>query len=229
MANLLKDDAEVEVRRGRGRPRRFDNDTERVMLLEAAMRVMTKSGYDAASVNDVLAEAGLSTRSFYRQFDSKHALLVALIEGERKVVADSLAAAVDSADGPVAAVEAWIDAFLDRLYDPERSARTHVFTSPSVLASYTLATSLPEMHKAFCPPLVRALKAGHRDGSLWSPNPKADAQSINALVTAAVDVRQHPYPKRSAAKTQVLRFVWPAIGLTLPENGPRRPARRRPL
>jgi AcrR family transcriptional regulator len=191
------------------------------MLLDAAMTVMAKSGYDAASVNDVLAQAGLSTRSFYRQFDSKQALLVALIERERQVVADSLAAAVAAADEPVAGVEAWIDAFLDRLYEPERAARTHVFTSPSVLASYSLATAMPEMHKAFCPPLVRALKAGHRDGLLFSPNPKADAQSILSLATSAVDVRQHPFPRRSVAKTQVLRFAWPAIGLPRPENGSR--------
>jgi AcrR family transcriptional regulator len=44
-----------------GRPRLFDDDTERRMVLDAAVRVMARNDYAAMSVADVLAEAGLST------------------------------------------------------------------------------------------------------------------------------------------------------------------------
>ena len=64
---------EIEAPR-RGRPRRFSSHTERQLLLDASVRVMSANGYDGTSVNDILEEAGLSTRAFYRQFDSKHAL-----------------------------------------------------------------------------------------------------------------------------------------------------------
>ena len=73
----------------RGRPRRFSSHTERQLLLDASVRVMSENGYDGTSVNDILEEAGLSTRAFYRQFDSKQALLTALIERERDRVAHS--------------------------------------------------------------------------------------------------------------------------------------------
>lgn len=217
--------AEVEILAPRrGRPRRFDSTTERRMLLDAAVAVMADRGYDNTSVNDILAEAGLSTRSFYRQFDSKHALLMALIQRERDRVARFLEAAAAGAEDPLAAVEAWIDAFLDLNYDPEIAPTTHIFAAPSVLASYTLATSLPEMQRKFCPPLIKALRAGHRSGVLDSPRPEADAYSIHAIMHAALDVAYgRPLPRRSKVKAQVLRFAWPALGLT-PE-GKRKRAR----
>jgi AcrR family transcriptional regulator len=202
----------------RGRPRRYSADTEREILLDTAVRVMAENGYDGTSVNDVLAEAGLSTRAFYRQFDSKHALLMALIQRERDRVAHHLEQAAKSADGPLAAVEAWIDAFLDLNYNPEIAPTTAIFTAPSVLASYTLATSLPEMQRLFCPPLTKALRAGQRAGVLESSRPEADAYCIHAVVQAALDVHTRPRPRRSLVKAQIVRFVWPAIGL-IPDGG----------
>lgn len=184
------------------------------MLLDAAVKVMAKKGYDGTSVNDILSEAGLSTRSFYRQFDSKHELLLALIQRERERVANFLAAAVDAAEDPLSAVEAWIDGFLELIYSPEIGPTTLIFAAPSVLASYTLATSLPEMQRMFCPPLTKALRAGHRAGVLDSPRPEMDAYSIHALMHAAVDARHQPLKRRSTVKAQVLRFTWPALGLT---------------
>jgi AcrR family transcriptional regulator len=174
---------------------------------------MSEHGYDGTSVNDVLEDAGLSTRAFYRQFDSKHELLMALIQRERDRVAYHLEMAAKSADGPLAAVEAWIDAFLDLLYNPEIAPTTAIFTAPSVLASYTLATSLPEMQRMFCPPLIRALRSGHRAGVLESSRPEADAYCIHALVHAALDVHHRPRPRRSTVRAQVFRFVWPALGI----------------
>jgi AcrR family transcriptional regulator len=204
---------ETGAPRRRGRPRRFSSHTERQLLLDAAVVVMSEYGYDGTSVNDVLEEAGLSTRAFYRQFDSKQALLTALIERERDRVASHLEKAVKSADDPLAAVEAWIDAFLDLLYNPEIAPTTAIFTAPSVLASYTLATSLPDMQRMFCPPLIRALRAGQRAGVLKSSTPEADAYCIHALVHAAIDVHHRPNHKRTTVKAQILRFAWPALGI----------------
>jgi AcrR family transcriptional regulator len=208
---------EIEAPR-RGRPRRFSSHTERQLLLDAAVRVMSENSYDGTSVNDVLEEAGLSTRSFYRQFDTKQALLTALIERERDRVAFHLEQAVKGAHGPLAAVEAWIDAFLDLLYNPQIAPTTAIFTAPSVLASYTLATSLPDMQRMFCPPLIKALRAGQRAGVLKSTTPVADAYCIHALVHAALDVHHRPLPKRPAVKAQILRFAWPALGIR-PKRG----------
>jgi AcrR family transcriptional regulator len=184
------------------------------MLLDAAIKVMAEKGYDGTSMIDILSASGLSTRSFYRHFESKHELLLALIHRERDRVASFLADAVEQADGPVAAVEEWIDAYLDLLYNPEIAPITHIFAAPSVLASYTLATSVPEMRRKYCPPLIKALREGNRAGVLVSPRPKTDAYSIDSLIRSALDMAyERPLPRRSIVKSDVLRFAWPALGL----------------
>ena len=50
----------------------------RAQLLKAAQRVFTRKGFHAASVADVVAEAGVSQGTVYHYFDSKEALLLAV-------------------------------------------------------------------------------------------------------------------------------------------------------
>ena len=107
-----------------GRPRRFDTGTERAMVMDAATRLMIRKGYADLSVVEILAETGLSTRSFYRHFESKEALVVALLQREGEAMGRSLGQAVALAHGPVAAVDAWLECFLDVHYEPKR-CRAH--------------------------------------------------------------------------------------------------------
>ena len=198
-----------------GRPRRFDDETERRMLMDAAMRVMARNGYAAMSVGDVLSEAGLSTRAFYRHFDGREALLAALIRRDSEAVGGSLQRATAGASGPVAALDAWLERYLDVFYDPRRAARTALFSSPAVAAALPLAAELEEMRQIFCQPLIEVLRAGHESGILRSPTPEADAYSLFTLVSAAANGGDSQFLSRSEAKAHVMRFSWPAFGLPL--------------
>lgn len=68
--------------RGPGRPPRAEGDraSSRERLIEAAAKVFAARGYSGATVDLVLAEAGLSKGTFYWNFDSKEELFLALIE-----------------------------------------------------------------------------------------------------------------------------------------------------
>ena len=83
-----------------GRPRRFESDDELRILLDAALVVMERNGYVDAAVADILREADLSTRSFYRHFESKDQLLSALFRREADAAAARLRAKVDAAADP---------------------------------------------------------------------------------------------------------------------------------
>jgi AcrR family transcriptional regulator len=52
----------------------------RARLLDAAARVFAARGYRAASVDDIVAEAGVTKGALYWSFDSKQALFEALVE-----------------------------------------------------------------------------------------------------------------------------------------------------
>ena len=56
----------------------------RERLLAAAVTALSETGYTAASVEDIAAEAGLSRVTFYRHFGSKADLVVALYEQARE-------------------------------------------------------------------------------------------------------------------------------------------------
>jgi AcrR family transcriptional regulator len=55
-------------------------------ILDAAQRLVYTKGYDQMSIQDILAEVHISKGAFYHYFDSKQALLEALIERMAKQV-----------------------------------------------------------------------------------------------------------------------------------------------
>jgi AcrR family transcriptional regulator len=67
-------------RRGRPRVDELDAGTARTLLLEAAARVFTERGYRGATVDAILAEAGLSKGAFYWHFSSKEELFHELLQ-----------------------------------------------------------------------------------------------------------------------------------------------------
>ena len=62
-------------------------------ILEAALKNFSESGYDAASVDDICAEAGVSKGAFYHHFPSKQAVFLTLLNEWLKTVDASLEAA----------------------------------------------------------------------------------------------------------------------------------------
>jgi AcrR family transcriptional regulator len=196
-----------------GRPRHFDDDTERRMVMDAAVRVIARKSYVSMSVADVLAEAGLSTNSFYRHFDSKDALIAAVVRRDGESAQRSLERVIEAAQDPVAALEGWLDGLLDLFFEPKRAARTALLSTPDIVSSYRVADELMDMRWLLARPLVEVLRAGHKAGVLFSPNPEADAVSMFALASSAA-VAPHSYRgDRKAARNHVVRFAWAAFNV----------------
>jgi AcrR family transcriptional regulator len=199
-----------------GRPRQYDDDTERQLLVDAASRVLGRSEDGSISVADVLAEAGLTTRAFYRHFDSKDALSETLLLRDVEAIAQSLARAVTATTSPSDAVDTWIGQFVDVIFDVRRARRASRITQVGDDLDRGLSARLmQEMRGLVCAPLVEILRQGAASGALCSPTPEADAFSIYELVLqfrhAAVVVGTSP--SRDEACAHVRRFAWPALGL----------------
>jgi AcrR family transcriptional regulator len=183
------------------------------MLIDAAVQVMDRTGYAAMSVGDVLEQSGLSSRAFYRHFDSKAVLLDALILRENASLGRALARVVASAPSPVAAIGSWLDRYLDAFYEPRRAERNELISREGDRASRFSDAMRKELRRILCAPLVSALRAGHEDGDLDSPSPEADAYSIHDLVAARYGASIGEVPDRVVVRAHVIRFAWPALGL----------------
>jgi len=57
------------------------SEETRARILDAAVRRFAIAGYDAASVDDICAEAGVSKGAFYHHYPTKQAIFLALMQG----------------------------------------------------------------------------------------------------------------------------------------------------
>ena len=199
-----------------GRRRRHRPDDEVTLILDGALAVMRRNGYAEASVADILDEAGLSTRAFYRHFDSKDALLRAVYRRDADAVAAELRAATEAAPDPVTALEAWLDGFLALFFDHRRAERVSIMVSEGTRRAAGYHEEEERAVATIVAPLIEVLRNGSDSGALRSDAPIRDAYAIYAVATSASGSRRTGEAgrfDRRAAREHVARFCWPALGL----------------
>ncbi len=183
--------------------------------MDAALKVMRRNGFLGASVQDILDDAGLSTRAFYRQFQSKDDLLLAMFRTAARPDVDHVARQVGSASSPVDAVRVWIDELLSIAYDRKRIQRLVVFNA-SARQTVGYDSEVAWLEDCLVAPLLEALRKGAADGSLPGADPLPDAYSIFDLVwsVASPHVRERRPLERDEAQAHVIRFCLPALGVS---------------
>ena len=196
-----------------GRPRRYDEATERKLLLDAGMKVMRRNGFAEASLADVLEVAGVSTRAFYRHFETKDALLVAMFDRDADAVTARLRAAVGTAATARAALDAWLDEYLDLFANPRRASRVRLMSSPAARGAVGYHDAWQRMIDSQVEPLAEALARGSDDGTITSMDPALDARSILGVVEVVGPRLVAGEWTLEDARAHVARFCWPALGL----------------
>ncbi|PDT80706.1 TetR/AcrR family transcriptional regulator [Sinorhizobium sp. BJ1] len=73
-----------------GRRAAGEDPVKREQILEGAKRVFMRSNFDAASMNDITREAGVSKGTLYVYFENKEDLFEALIARERNRIVSSI-------------------------------------------------------------------------------------------------------------------------------------------
>lgn len=92
---------------------------KRGQILDGAKRVFMKMGYDAASMNDVTREAGVSKGTIYVYFQSKEELFAALIERAKGLFAESIRELLAQSPEPVEGLRRFGHAFARQIFDSE--------------------------------------------------------------------------------------------------------------
>jgi AcrR family transcriptional regulator len=197
-----------------GRPRRFESEDELRLLLDAALAVMERNGYVDAAVADILREADMSTRSFYRHFESKDQLLCAVYRREAEAAAVRLQAKVEAAQSPRSALDAWIDEILSFGHNRAKAARVAVLGSPGAMRAEGYADETRHAAKLLMAPLEAVLEQGAADGSFPLADPVADAPLVQSVVWAAAGLNptRDKLPRPEASR-QVRSFCERALGI----------------
>jgi AcrR family transcriptional regulator len=183
-------------------------------LIAAGLTVLRREGAADMTIADVLAEAGLSTRAFYRHFTSKSDLLLAIYEHEVQLYRPRLQRRLDASDDPEAALVAWIDELLAAGFEPSRGARTRAMFRWAIPLQQEFPAEFAGIRAALTDPLERVLEAGRADGTFPDTEPAHDAKFIRALTWELID--EHFSGAEldvQTARAEVLRFARPALGL----------------
>src|SRR5947209_6777192 len=87
----------------------------RARILDAAFRVFAREGYHRATLEAIVAEAGVSKGALYYTFDSKQALFHALLEERLAARAGELLADTGRERPPAIAPERWAVGAMDSM------------------------------------------------------------------------------------------------------------------
>jgi len=206
--------APVATPRKPGPPRGHQPEEERAMMIDAAYRILLRQP-NRVSLNDILSESGLSTRAFYRHFQSKDDLLIAMFDSETERMAAEVKPQMQAAETAREQLEVWIRHYLAVSFEPRRLRRAQVMLSPAVTRAEGYSAALTRSQRRQREILVEILEAGVRDGSFRQCDPAADAATIVDIVSRIV-ARQHEGIEEldhAATLAHILSFVSRAIGL----------------
>ncbi len=193
------------------------HEAEGRAIMQAAYRLIGQNESGPTAVQDILTEAGLSTRAFYRHFASKDDLLVAMYRADSQRVASELSASLAAADTPVDALEAWIEHWLAIAYDPRRAKHVRVLSSAEARSVVGVRMVEAEYSRTSIAVLAQVLSAGRHSGHFPLAEPEDDARAFQAVVLSLLQARlfRQYAPAWADARTHLSSLLGRALGCTL--------------
>ncbi|MCO5731804.1 TetR/AcrR family transcriptional regulator [Rhizobium sp. SSA_523] len=109
-----------------------EDPAKREQILDGAKRVFMRLGFDAASMNDITREAGVSKGTIYVYFQNKDDLFAAIMERERTRLAESMRDILDGSEEVEDGLYRFGVAFAERVTSHETisAMRTMISVAP---------------------------------------------------------------------------------------------------
>jgi len=192
--------------------KRLTAEERREAILEAALEVFARRGYNGSSIDEIAQTAGISKALIYEHFPSKRDLHVSLLESHVQEIFERLAEAAATSDPGEVRLRAGVDAFLG-FVETRRDAFRMLFrdaVEPEVAG--IVAAVQRQTAAAVAGMIATEPRKGRRD-------PKRDAVAIEMLgqqLTGAVQSLalwwgDHPEVRREGLVDSVMNFAW--VGL----------------
>ncbi|OCB47776.1 hypothetical protein A5721_08450 [Mycobacterium vulneris] len=152
--------------------------------MKAAFSCLSEPHTGAVPLAAVLARAGLSTRAFYRHFESKDALFLAMQESSGKSLGRRLDQIADDTEGaPADQLALWIRVSFDVIHDARLRGRAMVLDLEEVRSAKGYQSVQEQWRLDRERSLADLLRRGRADGSFPLTRPDRDAAAIRAVVS----------------------------------------------
>ena len=183
----------------------------RCAIVDAASQSVHDRGVRGLNIAAVLERAQLSTRAFYRHFDSKDQLVEAVFLEMARDETQSLRTRMVNTASPVEAVAAWIEGRLDLALDDEFRLRQ---LSPDAQPEGWSPELVSPAYNAILEPLVEQLERGLELGTFKDIVPVTAAKSTDGVVWAGTEPSRAAHRwDRSEVRERALRFCLRGLGV----------------
>jgi AcrR family transcriptional regulator len=190
-----------------------DPDVRRT-IVAAALESLREQGVRGLSVAAVLDRAELSTRAFYRHFESKDQVVAAAFLEMAHAEKRRLQRKMTKAGNPVEAVSAWIDGRLDLAFDENIKSDLRSLSLEAQSQIFAAPQLVQPAYEELLKPLIEQLNDGLRSGVFHDVDPLTGAQSIQGVVWASTE-RQWAAAncERAEVRRRAIRFCLRGLGV----------------
>lgn len=187
---------------------------DRGCIIEAAYSCLSEPHSGAIPVAAILQRAGVSSRAFYRHFESKDGLFLAMLREETDALAQRLDRIADEPNrSPTDQLKAWIDGMFGVIHDERVRMHLTVVDSDEVRAARGYRETRERAHAHRERSLIEILRRGRDDGEFPLADPEPDAIAISAVVSRVLNTQTSvdAFEVRQSM-SRVLDFALRALG-----------------
>lgn len=152
-------------------------------ILDAAYRLVAEKG-ESFTTQELVHEAGVALQTFYRYYDGKDQLLLAVIADMTRSHCENLDAQAQQLDDPVARLELYLRSTVDALQSGAGTATPRFMTSEHWRLHQMMPEAMAAASKPYADLVQRELVAGQQAGTLAPRDPQRDAWMITKFVIA---------------------------------------------
>ena len=187
---------------------------DRQGIIDAAYSCLSEPHSGPIPVAAILERAGLSTRAFYRHFESKDELFLAMLRQEADALADRLDRIADELPGdPVKQLTAWVEMMFALAHEPRLRMHLTVIDSDEVRAAKGYRETRERLHADRERSLERILAARPRRRVVSADRSAAGRRRHQRGGQSGVDdFRARRRTGTAAARARVIDFALRALG-----------------
>jgi AcrR family transcriptional regulator len=155
-------------------------------ILEAGVDTVQECGVAALNLTAVLTRTTLSTRAFYRHFESMDQLIRDVFLHLTRAETARIQTRMAGARNPAEAVACWIDARLDLAFDQANTAGQRHASREAESLMFASPDKVSAAFEELLGPLIEQLEIGLKESLFEEIDPIAEAEAIHAVVWAYV-------------------------------------------
>jgi AcrR family transcriptional regulator len=194
--------------------KRLTAEQRRELILDAALEVFARRGFNGSSIDEIAQAASVSKALIYEHFPSKRDLHVSLLERHVQEIFERLAESAATSDPGEIRLRAGVDAFLE-FVETRRDAFRMLFRDAVEPAVAEIVASVQRQAAA----AVAGLIATEPRTPMPEVDPERDRQAIDmigqqlsgAVQSLAIWWGDHPEIPREVLVDSVMNFAW--VGL----------------